>query len=153
MSTSLSAWLFDVDIMQLLLILYSCSILQSVVTRTIVRGIKRLGPTHRCTTWRVVYLDSPSIAVSRIGSLVVVFQIKCECVIVSFFSEINDNQAEYMSIFMGHIFAIHSNIGLPFYGRSFSGSGLTKFGQANDGSADTITWIDDEGSPQCKCAD
>ena len=43
-----------------------------------------------------------------------------------------------------------SNIGLPFYGRSFSGSGLTQFGQANDGSADTMAWIDDEGSPQCK---
>ena len=46
-----------------------------------------------------------------------------------------------------------SNIGLPFYGRSFAGRGLTKFGQANDGTADIITWRDDEGSPQCKCAE
>lgn len=43
-----------------------------------------------------------------------------------------------------------SNIGLPFYGRSFAGSGLTKFGQANDGTADNKTWKDDEGSPQCE---
>lgn len=40
------------------------------------------------------------------------------------------------------------NIGLPFYGRSFAGPGLTNFGQAHGGSADTATWSDDEGSPQ-----
>jgi len=47
------------------------------------------------------------------------------------------------------------NIGLPFYGRSFYDSGrtgLTKFGQANDGSADIVTWKEDEGFPQCKFA-
>ncbi len=42
-----------------------------------------------------------------------------------------------------------SNIGLPFYGRSFGGSDITGFGQAFDGSAD-LTWSEDEGSPQCK---
>ena len=61
--------------------LISCSTLQSVVSQTIVHGTKRLGPTHRCTTWRVVYLDFLSIAVSRIGKLVEVFQIKCAYVI------------------------------------------------------------------------
>jgi len=43
-----------------------------------------------------------------------------------------------------------SNIGLPFYGRSFAGEGLTKFGRANDGAADILTWEDDGGTPQCK---
>ncbi len=42
-----------------------------------------------------------------------------------------------------------SNIGLPFYGRSFGGSDITGFGQEFDGSAD-LTWSEDEGSPQCK---
>mmetsp|Transcript_20208 Transcript_20208/g.48568 ORF Transcript_20208/g.48568 Transcript_20208/m.48568 type:complete len:687 (+) Transcript_20208:1014-3074(+) len=40
------------------------------------------------------------------------------------------------------------NIGLPFYGRSFAGGGLTGMGQTHTGYADTITWADDEGSPQ-----
>jgi len=42
------------------------------------------------------------------------------------------------------------NIGLPFYGRSFAGNGLTNFGQSFGGKADTATWSEDEGSPQCK---
>lgn len=40
------------------------------------------------------------------------------------------------------------NLGLPFYGRSFAGAGITHFGQSHSGNADTITWSDDEGSPQ-----
>ena len=43
---------------------------------------------------------------------------------------------------------IHSNIGLPFYGRSFAGSGLTGLYQPFSSAADTITWSDDEGTPQ-----
>ena len=43
-----------------------------------------------------------------------------------------------------------SNIGLPFYGRSFGGTGMTGFGQTHAGYADMVTWSDDEGSPQCK---
>ncbi len=46
-----------------------------------------------------------------------------------------------------------SNIGLPFYGLSFAGRELTKFGQANGGTADLTTWWADEGSPQCKCVE
>lgn len=42
------------------------------------------------------------------------------------------------------------NIGLPFYGRSFAGPGLNGFGQSHSGHADTSTWTEDEGSPQCK---
>lgn len=42
------------------------------------------------------------------------------------------------------------NIGLPFYGRSFAGEGITKFGQKFDAKADDIAWSEDEGSPQCK---
>lgn len=42
------------------------------------------------------------------------------------------------------------NIGLPFYGRSFAGNGITNFGQSFGGKADTATWSEDEGSPQCK---
>ncbi|EED95478.1 hypothetical protein THAPSDRAFT_268366 [Thalassiosira pseudonana CCMP1335] len=40
------------------------------------------------------------------------------------------------------------NIGLPFYGRSFAGSGLTGLGQVHSGAGDMITWSDDEGTPQ-----
>ncbi|KAL7541791.1 hypothetical protein ACHAXR_011209 [Thalassiosira sp. AJA248-18] len=40
------------------------------------------------------------------------------------------------------------NIGMPFYGRSFAGEGLTGFGQVHSGYADVATWSDDEGSPQ-----
>ncbi|KAL9190865.1 hypothetical protein ACHAXT_000571 [Thalassiosira profunda] len=40
------------------------------------------------------------------------------------------------------------NIGLPFYGRSFAGPGLTGWGKTHSGYADTSTWADDEGSPQ-----
>ena len=43
------------------------------------------------------------------------------------------------------------NIGLPFYGRSFAGEGITNFGQKFDAAkADVIAWSEDEGSPQCK---
>ncbi|KAL7548690.1 hypothetical protein ACHAWF_011963 [Thalassiosira exigua] len=40
------------------------------------------------------------------------------------------------------------NIGLPFYGRSFAGMGLTAFGQTHSGKSDFVTWTEDEGSPQ-----
>ena len=40
------------------------------------------------------------------------------------------------------------NIGLPFYGRSFAGQGLTQIGDTHIGKADVATWSDDEGSPQ-----
>mmetsp|Transcript_3006 Transcript_3006/g.6969 ORF Transcript_3006/g.6969 Transcript_3006/m.6969 type:complete len:694 (-) Transcript_3006:40-2121(-) len=40
------------------------------------------------------------------------------------------------------------NIGLPFYGRSFAGTGLTGIGDTHIGKADVATWSDDEGSPQ-----
>ena len=40
------------------------------------------------------------------------------------------------------------NLGLPFYGRSFAGAGITGFGQSHSGNADATTWSDDEGSPQ-----
>eukprot|EP00956_Cyclotella_meneghiniana_P034342 scaffold103880_cov54-Cyclotella_meneghiniana.AAC.3 len=40
------------------------------------------------------------------------------------------------------------NIGLPFYGRSYLGSGITGKGQPFSGAADQLTWSDDEGSPQ-----
>jgi len=38
--------------------------------------------------------------------------------------------------------------GFPFYGRSYSGTGITGLYQPHNGAADTITWSDDEGSPQ-----
>ncbi|KAL3806783.1 hypothetical protein ACHAXA_003902, partial [Cyclostephanos tholiformis] len=41
-----------------------------------------------------------------------------------------------------------ANIGLPFYGRSVAGDGLTGFGQKHLGKADLSTWFDDDGSPQ-----
>jgi len=40
------------------------------------------------------------------------------------------------------------NIGLPFYGRSFAGTGLTGIGQSHSGDADLVAWSLDEGSPQ-----
>lgn len=45
----------------------------------------------------------------------------------------------------------YSNVGLPFYGRSFLatlGSTLDGFDQAFAGAADLNTWADDEGTPQ-----
>jgi hypothetical protein len=52
--------------------------------------------------------------------------------------------------FSSVLLSFYGNIGLPFYGRIFSGRGLTAFGQANDGTADVTSWSEDEGSPQCK---
>jgi len=40
------------------------------------------------------------------------------------------------------------NIGLPFYGRSYLGSGITGKDQSFSGAADAATWTDDEGTPQ-----
>jgi len=40
------------------------------------------------------------------------------------------------------------NIGLPFYGRSYLGNGITGKDQSFVGTADVGTWTDDEGTPQ-----
>jgi chitinase len=40
------------------------------------------------------------------------------------------------------------NLGLPFYGRSYLGSGITGKDQPFAGGADALTWSDDEGTPQ-----
>jgi chitinase len=40
------------------------------------------------------------------------------------------------------------NLGLPFYGRSYLGSGITGKGQPFAGGADKLTWSDDDGTPQ-----
>jgi len=40
------------------------------------------------------------------------------------------------------------NIGLPFYGRSFGGTGITGMGQSFGNSADQATWGEDDGTPQ-----
>lgn len=40
------------------------------------------------------------------------------------------------------------NIGLPFYGRSFAGKGITGLNQPHEGVGDLTAWSADEGSPQ-----
>jgi len=98
----------------------------------------------------VAILDYPSIAVSRIGRLVVGVLIKCEFMVPSSVKGTISFMFSSGHCFSNVLLSLCSNIGLPFYGRSFAGRGLTAFGQANDGSADVISWSEDEGSPQCK---
>lgn len=92
-------------------------------------------------------LNSVCMDVLRTGRLVGETLIKCK-----WYCSHNVSSICSSSISRAHFsFAIqNSNIGLPFYGRSFAGPGLTGWGQTHSGYADTITFADDEGSPQCK---
>lgn len=49
---------------------------------------------------------------------------------------------------LGGGFPDQINIGLPFYGRSFGGKGITGMGQSFGNSADQAAWGEDDGSPQ-----
>ena len=104
---------------------------------------------HLCMIWMAA-LNSVCMDVLRTGRLVGETLIKCKwyCsqnVHSIFICFLYKSSHEPISLMLQN-----SNIGLPFYGRSFAGPGLTGWGQTHSGYADTITFADDEGSPQCK---
>ena len=112
-------------------------------------GTKRRVSMHPCMTWMEVQ-SFRYMAVLRIGRRGEGILVKCECTL-SFYI-FHFVWIILMMFSWTQFMFCCSNIGLPFYGRSFAGDGLTGIGQVHSGYADTTTWSDDEGSPQCKSA-
>ena len=116
-----------------------------------VLGMQRRVPMHLYMIWRVV-LNFLSMHVHRIGWRVAPVLSRCELYRITIQSFVLKTSSLLIHPHITYLPLVlfHRNIGLPFYGRSFAGSGLTSWGQPHSGYADTITWADDEGSPQCK---